>query len=345
MSIASANLPAGTTITSISGNSYTLSQAATATGAAVSTTFGANVARTLTLTGTNTGTNEISSNLANSAGGGVLSISKSGTGTWHLSGTNAYTGATSVTAGTLVLANNSAAGSGSDHALRGNRIPPSDQFERHHARQRHHVLEHPRKLHRVAQGGSRGNLRRRQHPHQEPEERFHWSRIDTTAKILAGTNSSGSEATLSMKFGTTLPVTPSNDAIRRTDIFTLSGVTELDADPLTNYTDTFVIQLSASELVAASGSVLGWKNGSDWVNAVTGNTGGTASYFAGSFTGFLNGNAFNPATMLGAYGFDSSGGSVWAVVNHTGSFTAVPEPTSALAGLLITAGLLRRRRK
>ena len=34
--------------------------------------------------------------------------------------------------------------------------------------------------------------------------------------------------------------------------------------------------------------------------------------------------------MLGAYGFDSSGGSVWAVVNHTGSFTAVPEPTSAL---------------
>ena len=29
----------------------------------------------------------------------------------------------------------------------------------------------------------------------------------------------------------------------------------------------------------------------------------------------------------------------------SGSFTAVPEPTSALAGLLLTAGLLRRRRK
>ena len=102
MSITSANLPAGTTITSISGNSYTLSQAATATGA-VSTTFGANVARTLTLTGSNAGNNEISSSLADSAGGGVLSVSKSGSGTWVLSGTNTYTGATSVTSGTLAL--------------------------------------------------------------------------------------------------------------------------------------------------------------------------------------------------------------------------------------------------
>jgi uncharacterized protein (TIGR03382 family) len=50
--------------------------------------------------------------------------------------------------------------------------------------------------------------------------------------------------------------------------------------------------------------------------------------------------------MLGAYGYDSTGtGNVWAVVNYGGSFAAIPEPTSALAGLLLTAGLLRRRRK
>lgn len=65
----------------------------------------ASVSRTLTLQGTNSGSNTVASvivdnNVLNSARVGV---SKAGSGRWILSGTNTYTGGTQVTAGTLVL--------------------------------------------------------------------------------------------------------------------------------------------------------------------------------------------------------------------------------------------------
>lgn len=59
-------------------------------------------ARTITLTGTNTGSNTISSAFGDS-GLGVTSFSKTGSGKWVLGGVNSYTGTTSVSAGTLVL--------------------------------------------------------------------------------------------------------------------------------------------------------------------------------------------------------------------------------------------------
>jgi len=63
-------------------------------------------ARTLVLTGTNTGANLLAGNLANSSGGGVLSVSKTGLGNWTLTGTNqTYTGTTTVTAGSLQVGN------------------------------------------------------------------------------------------------------------------------------------------------------------------------------------------------------------------------------------------------
>ncbi len=106
MSVTATDLAPGTTITSISGNTYTLSNPFTGTTGAVASTFGSDVARTLTLTGSNAGANEVSSNMGNSAGGGVLSISKTGAGSWTLSGTNTYTGATTVSAGMLALGAN-----------------------------------------------------------------------------------------------------------------------------------------------------------------------------------------------------------------------------------------------
>lgn len=70
------------------------------------------VPRTLTLGGTNTGANTVSSNLANGGlAGDILSVTKTGTGTWVLGGTNSYTGATTVSAGTL-LVNGSITGAG-----------------------------------------------------------------------------------------------------------------------------------------------------------------------------------------------------------------------------------------
>ncbi|MFZ2278158.1 MAG: autotransporter-associated beta strand repeat-containing protein [Prosthecobacter sp.] len=56
-------------------------------------------ARTLTLTGTNTGSNTLAAVIGNN--GGSTSLTKSGAGTWMLSGANTYTGATLINAGKL----------------------------------------------------------------------------------------------------------------------------------------------------------------------------------------------------------------------------------------------------
>ncbi|MDB6070232.1 MAG: autotransporter outer rane beta-barrel protein, partial [Verrucomicrobiales bacterium] len=65
----------------------------------------ANLDRTFTLTGSNTGGNLIAGILpdATDFGGGILSLQKSGTGTWNLGGINTFTGATTVTDGRLNL--------------------------------------------------------------------------------------------------------------------------------------------------------------------------------------------------------------------------------------------------
>ena len=60
-------------------------------------------AKTLTLDGTNTGSNNITPIIGDNTG--VTSLTKSGVGTWMLSGANTYTGATIINGGTLRLAN------------------------------------------------------------------------------------------------------------------------------------------------------------------------------------------------------------------------------------------------
>ena len=61
------------------------------------------VARTLTLSGSNTGSNTMASLITNSDKGGAVNIEKTGDGTWVLTGDNPYTGATSVSDGTLLI--------------------------------------------------------------------------------------------------------------------------------------------------------------------------------------------------------------------------------------------------
>lgn len=58
--------------------------------------------KTLTLTGTSTGANEVSAAIVNSTGF-KTSVAKSGSGTWTLSGVNTYTGNTAVNMGTLTI--------------------------------------------------------------------------------------------------------------------------------------------------------------------------------------------------------------------------------------------------
>lgn len=68
--------------------------------------FGGSGARTLTLTGSNTGANNLSPVLGNGPGG-ATSLHKTGTGSWTISGANTYTGSTGISEGTLRISNTS----------------------------------------------------------------------------------------------------------------------------------------------------------------------------------------------------------------------------------------------
>jgi len=66
-------------------------------------------ARTLTLTGTSAfTTNQIAAGIGDS--GGATSLVKNGSGTWAITGTNSYTGTTTINAGTLMVGANGTAG-------------------------------------------------------------------------------------------------------------------------------------------------------------------------------------------------------------------------------------------
>lgn len=68
------------------------------------TLAGVTSTRTLTLGGSNTGDNTISGIIQNNAAGGLVNLSKTGSGKWVLSGANTFTGTTAVSGGgTLVL--------------------------------------------------------------------------------------------------------------------------------------------------------------------------------------------------------------------------------------------------
>jgi fibronectin-binding autotransporter adhesin len=67
--------------------------------------FGGTGARTLTLTGTNTGNNTFAPILGDGPSG-ATSLIKSGAGTWVLTGASTYTGTTQVSSGTLSIDNN-----------------------------------------------------------------------------------------------------------------------------------------------------------------------------------------------------------------------------------------------
>lgn len=82
-----------------------------------------------------------------------------------------------------------------------------------------------------------------------------------------------------------------------------------------------------------------WDTDKSWTNIFTGGS-GSATNLASLFSGFnASGGVGATGTVTGRGQFTFNGSST------TLNWTAVPEPTSALAGLLLTAGLLRRRRR
>ncbi len=80
----------------------TFSSNLTATGAG---------SKTLTLQGSNTGSNTISGIIVDNSGSNTTALIKAGTGTWVLSGANTYTGGTTLSGGTLQLSGSGTLGS------------------------------------------------------------------------------------------------------------------------------------------------------------------------------------------------------------------------------------------
>lgn len=241
-------------------------------------------------------------------GGDINSVVKTGAGSTTLSVSNTYTGGTTVSAGTLVLSNASAAGTAGIAVSGGSSVLQISSAapigNAITVSNAGALVKRDLAISTAYDVGTTNALK---------SSFTSTAYLDTTAKILSGT--SGAARNLEMSFSDSSGA--GNDVIRRSDVFTISGTA----------TDAYVLQLTASGL--AADSVLGWLNGSSqWVAAGT-------TYFD---------TAYNNILTVGNYGFDSSTGSLWAVVNHGGSFAAVPEPTSAVVGLLIGAGLLRRRR-
>jgi fibronectin-binding autotransporter adhesin len=102
----------------VSGNAFIVAGANIFTGGTAMTVSTSTAGlKTLTLTGTNTGANTIGGVISN--GSGTLGVAKTGVGTWVLSGTNTYTGATNISTGTLTVSNASTFTNTSQIALSG----------------------------------------------------------------------------------------------------------------------------------------------------------------------------------------------------------------------------------
>ncbi len=111
MTVSGTNIAAGTTITVISKIASTITLSAAPDCRRRRYAQLRHRARTFTLTGTGTANNTLAGTLSDSAGGGALSLAKSGAGKWLLTATNTYSGGTTVSGGTLVPSLN-ALGSG-----------------------------------------------------------------------------------------------------------------------------------------------------------------------------------------------------------------------------------------
>ncbi|MGC8539259.1 MAG: PEP-CTERM sorting domain-containing protein, partial [Phycisphaerae bacterium] len=121
----------------------------------------------------------------------------------------------------------------------------------------------------------------------------------TNVQFLGGT--AGKATTLAVQFADA----PTSNTNLLSDIVNISGT---NSDP-------YVVQLSYNPSIVTHGvtsPVLAWNNGSGFIAAVLGNTGGTPTEVAG---------AYNPLTdfSLGDYGINTANDTVWAVLNHSGS--------------------------
>jgi autotransporter-associated beta strand protein len=132
--------------------------------------------------------------------------------------------------------------------------------------------------------------------------------LQTAATLLDGT--AAAERNITMSFDV------ADNSL--SDVLTLTGTGN----------DVFVLQLTYDTSGQESDLFLGWRDsGGQWLNAVAGNSGGTA-FAAGnmSYADYIAGfGGILTAANLGAYGRDEAADVAWAILNHNSEF-AVVEP-------------------
>jgi len=107
----------------LSGNASIDSSTAVATYSTGGITTSSAGAKTLTLTGSNAGANTISSAITDGTGGnGTLAVTKTGTGTWNLTGSNNFSGGLTIKSGTLIV-NTTVAAAGTGTITLGDTTP------------------------------------------------------------------------------------------------------------------------------------------------------------------------------------------------------------------------------
>jgi autotransporter-associated beta strand protein/T5SS/PEP-CTERM-associated repeat protein len=250
---------------------------------------------------------------------GTGSLTKQGAGRLTLSGSNTYSGGTTVESGTLSVGHANALGAGSASVQTGATLSvQSGVTIANEVRLSGGTLEEL-----VSVGGSLiGKARATSDV----------GGIQTKSTILSGTSSTATA--IDTAFFSDFAAL--NDEYRQSDVLRIEGLAPGDA---------FVLQLSLSEVEA--GSFIAWLDDDLWVNAIDGNTGNTASLaqqgFDGTFAAFQTLYGTNLNAYMGAWG--TTGTTAWVVVNHNSDFAIIPEPATTLLVGLGAAGLLLRRRR
>jgi hypothetical protein len=136
----------------------------------------------------------------------------------------------------------------------------------------------------------------------------------TTAKILSGTNGSmkrdynDRQLTKAVDTGWA----PGDSDLLASDIFTLWGMTDLGTATSDVYTLSMTYDRRPSKRPVRAKFGIGTKDGNgNWVNAVSGNIGGTKRFIEGPWKSGYG---------LGTYGIDRRTNIAWAVLNYNGSF-------------------------
>jgi fibronectin-binding autotransporter adhesin len=253
---------------------------------------------------------------------GSGSLTQAGTGRLTLTGSNSYSGGTTVSSGTLSVGHKNAVGTGTVVIDGGVYVIETAVSATNSVT--------------ISSGTFSRSLAASSSLVNAVDASSGTGGVVTFATLLAGETSAAT--TLQTSFAATSAAT--NDEFRRSDVYSFEG----------SGADIFTLQLSFT--ATSPDSYLGWLNGNQWENAVNGNAGNNAlsaqQGYVGSFAQFQLAYGNDLSQYIGAWGTDVVGGTtkVWAVLNHNSDFSIVPEPgTCALIMLGVGTLLVSRRRK